>query len=273
MKRISRWWLGKDSWYVAAASVLLGFFIISLGQTDIPALFLDARFYPDLFFVSSMHFVIIYYLVVAHRQAEAIFPLRTHTAKSLGLHLVTGVLVPALLTLALAFIYLEGVLQYQIEETTFFTYEYPVSIVVIVAINLVLTVLTLLSQPADSETTIDNPAEGIRKTMILNQGDLKVPVQLTEVACIIKEGEFAIVFTFDGRQFIISESLDETFAVLDPSLFFRANRQSIVNRHACGPFQVNRSGKIDLQLLYPDGRTLSISQKRAPDFKSWLKGT
>ncbi|MFZ5973763.1 MAG: LytTR family transcriptional regulator DNA-binding domain-containing protein [Bacteroidota bacterium] len=266
-----KWWLGKDSWYVAAASVLLGFFIISLGQTDIPALFLDARFYPDLFFVSLIHFVVIYYLVVAHRWVETKYPLRSHGTKSMGLHLLTGVLLPALLSLALAYAYLEGVLHYRIEETSFFYYEYPVSVVIIVAINLVLTILTLLSQTAKPAAAPPGPEK--KKTLILSQGDLKVPVQLSEVACILKEGDFAVVFAFDGRQFIISESLDETFTALDTELFFRANRQGIVNRNACGPFQVNRSGKIDLQLRFPEGRVLSISQKRAPDFKTWLKAT
>lgn len=245
--------------------MLLGFFIISLGQDNVWGLFTIPAFYTDLTFVSVIHAIVIGYMVMAHNQLDARYTLATQFSKRIGRQLVWGVLLPACLSLALGYGYLEGILHYEITETSFFQYEFPISVVIIVAINLVLIVNSLLGSPRHTA------AVEKKRVFVLNQGDKKVPVAAEEIACILKEGAFAVVYTFDARQFAISDSLDVTFEQLNPEHFFRANRQCIVHYKVCGPFKVHRSGKLDVTLTILGEKEISISQKRAQDFKTWLK--
>jgi DNA-binding LytR/AlgR family response regulator len=58
--------------------------------------------------------------------------------------------------------------------------------------------------------------------------------------------------------------------LLDESIFFRANRQFIINIKACHYFTNEENGKLALQLIPTHKEEVVISQKRASAFKEWL---
>jgi DNA-binding LytR/AlgR family response regulator len=95
-------------------------------------------------------------------------------------------------------------------------------------------------------------------------------LQISDIAGISKEGDHTVINTFDQQQYVSSVTLEELMAILPPSTFFRANRQWIINRVICGAFTTGRSGKVELALEDPVNRSISVSQKRAQEFKAWL---
>ena len=58
--------------------------------------------------------------------------------------------------------------------------------------------------------------------------------------------------------------------LLEETLFFRANRQFIINLKAFHYFTNEENGKLEVQLIPEHNDSVIISQKRAPVFKDWL---
>jgi len=205
-------------------------------------------------------------------QSHTAVPLRAQTRKRIIFQILFVIIVPALVALCFGAVYLSVILGYNLFETTFLQYEYPVAILVIIIINLVLLLMTLIkgyrhdpaSEPASQADS------RVKDILLVGQGSRKVPLDTADVAAIYKEGDLPVVFTFSGKQFVLNDSLDSVMESLDPRIFFRANRQAIVHLKVCGPFTVNRSGKIDLQLGSPLNREVNVSQKRAREFKNWI---
>ena len=69
---------------------------------------------------------------------------------------------------------------------------------------------------------------------------------------------------------MISQSLDKTEQELDPALFFRANRQTIIHIEAVDHFESYFGGKLAVKLTNPAAEKVIISQAKATAFKEWL---
>ena len=79
-----------------------------------------------------------------------------------------------------------------------------------------------------------------------------------------------IIKTFLGKEHIINLSLDELMKQLDNQIFYRANRQYIVNVNAIKTIFIY--GKNQLRLLtQPESpEDIIISKNKVAEFKSWL---
>lgn len=260
-------WL-KDAGLIGLTSIFISHFLITLGRTeDFFGILLKPYYWLDFPYVLVITLMVVTPVVVAHGALDTRLPLNTFPAKRLGFQVVLTLIAPATLTLLLGYVYLEIVLDYAFFETTFLSYEYPVAILIIVVLNLVLLLLSLFQ--VLTKTGVPHQ-EGDKKIVLVRQGERTIPVAFSEIAAISKTGDLAVVFTFSGKQYGITESLDAIGDSLDTT-FFRANRQVIVHYKICQHYTVNRSGKIDLKLSAPLDREITVSQKKAQEFKAWMK--
>lgn len=99
--------------------------------------------------------------------------------------------------------------------------------------------------------------------------DKLIPLPVQEIACFYVEDKVTRVLAADGRAFIYDKPLELLMEQLSPQLFFRANRQYIVARHAIADIAVWFGGKIRLTLVVPKAEKIVISKARVPEFKSW----
>jgi hypothetical protein len=250
----------KQFLFIAIASILLGHFFVSIGRPEtIFDLLGESWYYFDLFFVSAICFCVVVYIATVHYSLDRKIPVREFFRKRLFWQSLLGVIAPIALTFALTFVYMEFILDQRIGATTFFIYEFPISIVVILAINLVFVILTLLK-----------PVQIAKTTLLVTQGGKSLPITLTDIAAVSKEGDYTIVYTFDQQQFASKETLEELEKSLAPPTFFRANRQWIVRKTICGSYETERSGKLILTLKDPIKKNITVSQKKAQEFKSWI---
>jgi DNA-binding LytR/AlgR family response regulator len=74
-----------------------------------------------------------------------------------------------------------------------------------------------------------------------------------------------------ANQYTLNKSLSEIQEELDEKMFFRANRQQIINVHYIRCFRVFEKVKlsVELSLIRPNNPVI-ISQETAPLFKKWL---
>jgi DNA-binding LytR/AlgR family response regulator len=112
------------------------------------------------------------------------------------------------------------------------------------------------------------PAYKTRFMVRLGQKILAVPVE--KIAYFFSENKLTFVVTTDQKRLPLDQPLDELMEVLDPAVFFRANRQFIVTFAAIAEIHPYFKGRIKLQLQPSTTEEVVISSERTPDFKKWL---
>jgi LytTr DNA-binding domain len=255
----------KQSVLLLPCALALGHFFISLGRTEaFTDLLTQQWYYFELVFVAAINFIILFYCLLVHTNLNAQLPLREAPAKRLLWQVGVGVLIPAFIAFMLTYAYMRLILNQDIRSTTFFIYEFPISIVIIIMINLVLIVLTLWLVPQPAKNKV------LPTTILASQGNRTVPLTIHTIATFSKEGEHYLISTFDSQQYSSPYNLEELELMVSPHDFFRANRQVLIHRAACGHFTTDRSGKLSLHLSIKSDQPISISQKRAADFRVWL---
>ena len=72
------------------------------------------------------------------------------------------------------------------------------------------------------------------------------------------------------QQYLISSSLDDLERMMDPDLFYRANRQSIIHADAIQSVKPHENQKLTITLKAPLKMEMDISREKAPAFKKWF---
>jgi two-component system LytT family response regulator len=108
--------------------------------------------------------------------------------------------------------------------------------------------------------------------LIPAKGDKLIPVRTADLAFFYIDAGLVKAQTFDTRNYHFDNTLDELTEILDPAMFFRANRQFIINREAIKDVDLWFSGKLSLNLTKEPPCKIVISKARVPEFKSWFTG-
>ena len=111
-----------------------------------------------------------------------------------------------------------------------------------------------------------------RRRLLVNKGDEMFSLDCEELAWFRAEDKMVQLSTLDGRQFWLSQSLDELQRELDPTQFFRCSRSLLVQREAIGKVALHFHGKLKLELNPPieEHSGATVSRERAAQFKLWL---
>ncbi|ULQ56718.1 LytTR family DNA-binding domain-containing protein [Flavihumibacter rivuli] len=109
-----------------------------------------------------------------------------------------------------------------------------------------------------------------KERIIVNIRNNWIPINTSEIAYFMRDN-LNYLHTFKGDKYIVDfQSLDEVEEIIDPSKFFRANRQFIINIDAIEKVQPNDNQKLTVFLKAPSKLQVDISREKAPAFKKWL---
>jgi DNA-binding LytR/AlgR family response regulator len=97
-----------------------------------------------------------------------------------------------------------------------------------------------------------------------------LPIDVNDIAYFQFEERVTLLRTLSGQKFSLDYKLDELETMLDPSLFFRANRQFIVNIHSVQQIHPYFHHKLKLTLKPAPTDEVLVSRERATDFKNWM---
>jgi len=97
-----------------------------------------------------------------------------------------------------------------------------------------------------------------------------IPVYTKDIACFTRDN-LNYLYTFGGEKYIIDyATLEEVEELLDPRIFYRANRQSIVHADAIQSVKPHENQKLTITLKVPLKMEMDISREKAPAFKKWF---
>ncbi len=107
--------------------------------------------------------------------------------------------------------------------------------------------------------------------LIVKKGSENIALCFMDIALLYtKERTVCIIDKF-SKEYFFHKSLSEVQEELDENIFFRANRQQILNINFIKGFRAYENVKLIVELtLVNINTTIIISQETAPLFKKWL---
>ncbi|QHS63632.1 LytR/AlgR family response regulator transcription factor [Chitinophaga agri] len=105
--------------------------------------------------------------------------------------------------------------------------------------------------------------------VLVYQKDRIVPVALPDIAYFYLKNGVVNLMTFEHKHYVVNKTMDDIGKITE-SLFFRANRQFLVNRKAVVDASSSLSRKLTLSLSVPVPETVTISREKMPQFLEWL---
>ena len=109
-----------------------------------------------------------------------------------------------------------------------------------------------------------------KQALLIPSKDKLLPVHIEDVACIYSTDRRTQVFLRDGKALDYNRSLDSIIGSLDPTQFFRANKQYIVARDSVLEIIIWFDNRLLLRLPVELPEPLFISKNRASEFKNWM---
>ncbi len=98
-----------------------------------------------------------------------------------------------------------------------------------------------------------------------------VLVNADDVLCFSKE-ELIYLVNKDGKKYITDyRSLDEVEELIDPTKFYRANRQYIIALQYIESIRSEESGKIQVKLKHASCPEVTVSKEKAASFRRWVE--
>jgi two-component system LytT family response regulator len=103
--------------------------------------------------------------------------------------------------------------------------------------------------------------------LLVPDGRKMVPLAIADIVWIKAEDDYARVFA-GGRSYLVSRTLKELEARLDPERFVRIHRSAIV--HSSHIREVAAAGGSRYRVRLSDGTDVLVSRQRAPGLKRWM---
>lgn len=112
-----------------------------------------------------------------------------------------------------------------------------------------------------------------RSRLLVKKGMEHVSLPCTDVVLFYTENKLVYVVDKCGKKYMADKNLSELEVELDDQMFFRVNRQYIVNINYIRSFKTYERVKLQVDLTLPElNHVVIVSQETAPDFRRWIAG-
>lgn len=109
-----------------------------------------------------------------------------------------------------------------------------------------------------------------RQSFLVHYRDKLLPVAVNRIAWFYTEHELVYLQTTDNKNYTIEFTLEQLQQQLDPQLFFRANRQFIIQRTGVTEVDFYFNGRLSVKLIPDTPEKVLISKARVPEFRQWM---
>jgi len=121
------------------------------------------------------------------------------------------------------------------------------------------------------ENLLQNEGKKYKDRFVIKLGNKIKSILVNDIAYLFSKEKLSFICDKEGKNFPIDLSLDKIEDLLDPTDFFRVNRQIITNASSIKDIQTSSKSRIILTLEPPASMEAVISSERSSLFKKWLK--
>lgn len=114
------------------------------------------------------------------------------------------------------------------------------------------------------------PPRKYKDKLLIPYKDKLLPVNLEEVSFFYTSDKNTIVYLNNGTHYPYAKTLEQIMNNLDPSTFFRANKQFIINRESVKNITIWFDSRLLLSLNMDSPEPIYVSKNKASEFKSWI---
>jgi two-component system response regulator LytT len=109
-----------------------------------------------------------------------------------------------------------------------------------------------------------------KSALLVFSNEKIIPVQTDDIAFIHSVKGIVQLYTKTNQVYLIHEVLDELGPQLDPRLFFRANRQFIINRSIIVMAEHYFNRRLILKLIVETPERVIVSKIKVPELLAWM---
>lgn len=135
-----------------------------------------------------------------------------------------------------------------------------------------------LKESLKSDTEIINllkqtfrPKEGYKTSILIHYKENFIPIAVNKIAFFLIENEILYIHTFDNQRYPVFKMMSEIDSSVDPSLFFRINRQVLINKNAIKEIQPYFNRKVIIKTDVRIKEQLIVSRLKVTEFLSWIE--
>lgn len=109
-----------------------------------------------------------------------------------------------------------------------------------------------------------------RKRFLIPKHNGYRTIVMEDVYFFFSELKITYLITSQNERIVVQQTLDDLEDELDPDLFFRANRQYIININSIQMIENSYNGKLKVLVKQAPSSEVIVSKEKAPFLKRWL---
>lgn len=118
--------------------------------------------------------------------------------------------------------------------------------------------------------TINDAQAVFRSRFLIQQGSSYIKLPVKAIAYFYSKDKITYAVSFNEEKHILDITMEQLEEQLNPSLFYRANRQIILNVDAIVRIHNYFNGKLKVDVKPTYSEDITISRLKAKNFKQWL---
>jgi two-component system response regulator LytT len=110
-----------------------------------------------------------------------------------------------------------------------------------------------------------------KQSLLIHHSEKIIPLKVSSIAYIFAGNGLITLHTSNGQNYFVQYTIEQLETLLNPTQFFRANRQFIVNREAIENIEHYFNRRLVLQLHQQTPVKIIVSRQKVHDFLSWIE--
>ena len=110
------------------------------------------------------------------------------------------------------------------------------------------------------------------KRFLIRMGQSLRLVHQQDIAYFYTSDKITFMMTREGRKYPLDYTLENLELMIDPTKFFRINRQYIIHIEAIQQMHAHYKARVRIDLLPAAHEEVIVSTEKSPLFKKWLEG-
>ncbi len=116
-----------------------------------------------------------------------------------------------------------------------------------------------------------NPIDrSYKKRFTIKMGQQLKMINIEEVECFYSENKGTYLHTFENRDYLLDNTLEQLETELDPKDFYRVSRKFIIPMKAIKEIQMHSNSRLKVILPTYKEDEVIVARERVTDFKEWL---
>lgn len=131
--------------------------------------------------------------------------------------------------------------------------------------------MSLISQkPGFNSLIKEIIPKSYKDRFLVSSGKKYMSIQINEIAYFYSEDGVSFIKTNSGEKFITNDTLETIENQISPKIFFRVNRQFLININSIESFEPYFNQKLIIKVLPKTDHQVLVSKLKAKYFKEWM---